>query len=202
MLKKGILLLPLATAFVVGFAWAQGQQPVSLGELARRVRADRAKRDLSKVPVFTNDNLPTGSPLSVVGVLASGGTGASAAPSGTGAAAGSGGEEKAPGTGAGTEQGESYWRKRFADARAKITEAEQQLDILQREHNLARVQYYQDPDRAMREQYAGNTAGGRELMQLQEKINAKQTEVERLRQDLTKLEDDLRRSGGEPGWAR
>ncbi len=34
------------------------------------------------------------------------------------------------------------------------------------------------------------------------KIDAKQRELDQLRQGLADLEDQLRKSGGDPGWAR
>ena len=54
----------------------------------------------------------------------------------------------------------------------------------------------------MRDQYSNTTAGGRELQQLQQRINDKQAQILRLQQELSGLEDQLRREGGNPGWAR
>jgi hypothetical protein len=34
------------------------------------------------------------------------------------------------------------------------------------------------------------------------KIDAKKKEIEQLKQSFSDLEDDLRKSGGDPGWAR
>ena len=36
----------------------------------------------------------------------------------------------------------------------------------------------------------------------QAKLDAKKKEVESLRKQLSDLEDDLRKAGGDPGWAR
>jgi len=130
----GILLL------AGGLGWAQDTKSLRLGDLARQVRAARAQRNLSQVPYFTNDTLPrdTGG-ISVLGasraaVSAEGEKGAAGA-----AAAGS---EK-------PDCDEACWRGKFREKREQIATAQRELDILQREFNLARTQYYQDPNQAV-----------------------------------------------------
>lgn len=193
-MKKVILLLSVLLV-ASGLTWAQSRTPSSLAEVARKVRAQRIKKDLSKVPLFTNDNIPkAGAAVSTVGSSR-----VVAAAEGEPAAeeeAGAGKEGEAE------ECDEQCWRERFREKRQQIRSAQRELDILQREYNLARVQYYQDPNRAMREQYSANTAGGRELLELQRQMSEKRTEIQRLQQELSQLEDDLRRSGGSPSWAR
>jgi len=92
---------------------------------------------------------------------------------------------------------ESAWRKRFAAQRRKISDAEQELAVLQREAEKADVQYYSDPQKAMREQYTRQ-----EINEKNDKIAAKKKEVADLKQQLSDLEDQLRSAGGDPGWAR
>ena len=92
---------------------------------------------------------------------------------------------------------EAAWRKRFAAIRRKISEAQTELDVLTREAQKADVQYYSDPQKAMKEQYSRT-----EINEKNEKIAAKKKEIEALNQQLGSLEDELRRSGGDPGWAR
>jgi len=178
-----------------GVGWAQTVQELRLGDLARKVRAERAGRNLSKVPFFTNETLPGGT-----GGVSFVGTSRAAAPT-------EGGEEGAEGgtAAAGGEKqkcDEACWRGKFSEKRNAISTAQTELDILQRQFNLARTQYYQDPNQAMRDQYSNTTAGGRELQQLQQQINDKQAQIQRLQQELSGLEDQLRREGGNPGWAR
>lgn len=182
----GVLLL------ASGVGWAQVKE-MRLGDVARKVRAERAGRDLSNVPFFTNDTLPTGGGINVLGASR-----AATAAAGEGEAAG--GEAAAGGQK--QECDEACWRGKFSDKRNAIRTAQTELDILQREFNLSRTQYYQDPNQAVREQYSSNTAGGRELQQLQQRINDKQAQIQRLQQELSDLEDQLRREGGNPGWAR
>jgi predicted RNase H-like nuclease (RuvC/YqgF family) len=176
---------------VAGLASAQ-----SLGELARQARTKRPKKTSSKV--YTNDNIPRAS--AAVSIMGAGAAPPSSAAQGEGqqaaAAEGAAGEEGAE------ECDEGCWRGKFAEQRQKVQQAERELDILQREHNLARVQHYQDPNQAVREQYSANTAGGQELQDIQNRIQQKQQELQQFQQELSALEDDLRRAGGKPAWAR
>jgi hypothetical protein len=95
------------------------------------------------------------------------------------------------------ENGEAYWRKRFADLRAKIHLAETERDVLQRELNVLQLQYDQDPQRALIEQ---NTR--QSVTEHTDELAAKDKEIADLKQQLSDLEDELRKAGGEPGWAR
>jgi hypothetical protein len=92
---------------------------------------------------------------------------------------------------------EAAWRKRFKEQRDRISRAEKELDILQRETQKAQIQYYPDPQKAMNEQYTR-----KDVNEKLAKIAAKQQEIAQLKQGLTDLEDALRKAGGDPGWAR
>jgi cell division protein FtsL len=92
---------------------------------------------------------------------------------------------------------EAAWRQRFKEQRDKISRAEKELDILQRETQKAEIQYYPDPQKAMNEQYTR-----KEINDKDAKIAAKRKEIADLQQGLSDLEDALRKAGGNPGWAR
>jgi len=92
---------------------------------------------------------------------------------------------------------EKAWRKRFAELRTKIATAEQELSVLQREENKADLQYYPDPTKALKEQYSRD-----EINKKAAKIDAKQKEIAALHQQWDDMEAQLRKSGGDPGWAR
>ncbi len=92
---------------------------------------------------------------------------------------------------------EAYWRKRFAAQRSKIANAEKELDVLQRELDKDQLQYYPDPQKALMQGYTRSDINDR-----QAKIDAKKKEIDSLNQGLSDLEDDLRKAGGDPGWAR
>lgn len=193
-MRKAIVLLG-ALLLVSGLGWAQAQEE-SIADVARRVRAERAKKDTSKVPLFTNENMPRASagPSTAGAALTAAGP-VSGGEAAGGEAAAAEGEKK-------SDCDEQCWRGKFKALREKVGTAQRELDILQREYNLSRTQHYQDPNQAIREQYSGNVAGGRQLQDLQRQMSEKQTEIQRSQQELSNLEDELRRTGGNPGWAR
>ncbi len=164
-------------------------QESSVAEAARKAR-EQKKNQPKAAKTVTNDELGaigTGG-VSVVG---------SAPPAETSAA-----DKPAP---AAEDQSakpkvvkdEAYWRRRFAEARGRLRTAQKELDILQRELNLQQQQYYSDPNKALREQY-----DRKQINDSRKAIEDKTKEVEQLKQKLSDLEDELRRAGGEPAWAR
>src|SRR5580700_5500470 len=161
----------------------QQQSGDPVADAARRSREQ--KKDAPKPKkVYTDDDVKPAAPSSEAGA-----GGAQAAPAdGSGAAAGKG---------TGKDDPETTWRKRFADQRAKIATAEKELDILQRESEKAQVQYYNDPQKALMEQ---NTR--KEINEKNAKIEQKKLDIANLKQQLSDMEDELRKSGGDPGWAR
>jgi hypothetical protein len=112
-----------------------------------------------------------------------------AAQSAEGVAAAKAGDEQ--------ESVEAKWRKRFKAAREKLAAAEKQLDVMQRDLNKSELQYYPDPQKAMKEQNTREAINERTA-----KIDAQKAEIAKLKQGLSDLEDDLRKSGGDTGWAR
>jgi len=111
------------------------------------------------------------------------------------------GEQKAaaePKTGQAEDpNGEKAWRKRFQVQHDKIAKAERELDILQRESEKAQTQYYSDPQKALTQQNSRS-----DILEKKTKIDAKKKEIQQLKQELEDLEDQLRKSGGDTGWAR
>jgi predicted RNase H-like nuclease (RuvC/YqgF family) len=106
------------------------------------------------------------------------------------------GKDAAGKTGEAKENPETKWRKEFKEAYANLARAEKELDILQREGNKAQLQYYSDPQKALEEQYTR-----KEINDKDAKIAAKKIEIEQLKQKISDMEDALRKSGGDPGWA-
>ena len=91
---------------------------------------------------------------------------------------------------------EASLRKRFKELHARIADAEKELDILQREGVKTQLQYYPDPQKALSEQ---NTR--KDINETYAKIEAKKDEIAKMNKSLSDLEDDLRKAGGDPGWA-
>lgn len=185
---SGVLLLSFPVC-------SSAQQQPSLADAAKKTRAQK-KAQAKPIKVYTDDDL--GSVKGEINVV---GAAPAPAPAGQGAAAGqpaaAAATEAAKPKDEKDEKGAAYWRKRFAEARAKLRNAEKELDIMQRERNLNQQQYYSDPNKALQEQYTR-----KELNESQQKIADKKREIEQLRQAISDLEDELRRSGGDLGWSR
>ena len=58
------------------------------------------------------------------------------------------------------------------------------------------MQYYSDPQKALAEQYTR-----KDINEHDAKIAAKKKEIEQIKQRIADMEDALRKSGGDPGWA-
>lgn len=202
---KVFVLVPAVCLF--GLPAAAQQQGSSqqtgdpVADAARKAR--EAKKDAPKPKkVITDDDLKTTGPRSDLAPSPAPGNASGTAAPATGQAAGGAAKAgDAAKTGDTTKDedpnSEKAWRARFRDMHDKIAKAEKELDILGRELQKAQVEYYPDPQKAMTQQ---NTRA--DINQKQAKIDAKKKEVDQLNQALSDLEDELRKSGGDPGWAR
>jgi chromosome segregation ATPase len=181
----------LALAGFAGFA-TQAQQspdPQSSDPVAEAARKARAEKQAAAKPkkVYTDDdfaskkNAPATPAASTAGDQAS----ATDATAATDAAA------------LNDPKSEAYWRKRFRTVREKLDNSEKELDVLQRELNKDQVQYYNDPQKALMQQY-----DRKDINDKTAKVDAKKKEIEDLKKQLSDMEDELRKAGGDPGWAR
>lgn len=178
-----LLIFPAALA-----AQQTPQKNQELLEAARKAREAKKTAPRAKY-VFTNDNIPKSGGLSEVSSTVP-------APPPAKAAAGKAAEEETKSE-EDRRKEEADWRKKFSETRAKLASAEKELDVLQRETNLNRLQYYSDPNVTLREEYTrSNINKGKAA------IDAKKIEIEQLKKALETLEDDLRRAGLPPAWAR
>jgi hypothetical protein len=169
-----------------------------LAEAARKAR-EQKKAEPKPKKVFTNDDLGSTAPAPAAATNAPDGAASGNAEKKENAdGTANGDKDAAADKSAGTNKnGEEAWRKRFREARDKLAQAEQELDILQREAQKSQVQYYNDPQKALSEQYSR-----KEISDKDTKIEAKKQEVAQMKQHIADLEDDRRKSGGDPGWAR
>lgn len=168
-----------------------------VADAARKAREEKEKKNAQKPKkVYTDDDIKPATPDKPEVQNASAG---GATTSGTQAATATGatGPQKADGEEKEDPNSEKAWRKRFSEQHRKIADAEKELDVLQRELQKSSVAYYADPTKAMNEQ--NNRA---EINDKNAKIEAKKKELAALRRQLDDMEADLRKSGGDPGWAR
>lgn len=180
-----------------------GSQSDSLGDAARKARAQ--KKDPSKpAKIFTNEDVGSlKGTISVIGNEPAPGTGAFKTAEKNDDKKPANGADAKPTNGADVKDAkkeqakdEPYWRARFASARKTLADDTKELDILQREFNLKQEQYSQDPNWAMHEQ---NSRA--DINKTQSNIETKKQDIEKDKQALSDLEDELRKAGGDPGWA-
>jgi hypothetical protein len=193
--KTGVyVLLVLPVLGLAGIAVAAKHQDASqqsgdpVADAARKAR-EQKKNATQPKKVFTNDDVapaPAPAPPATASTDAKDGDAKKAD-----AVAADAKGEKAP------DNSEAGWRKRFAEQRAKISQSEQELDVLQREAQKLQTQYYSDPQKALAEQYTR-----KDITDQDAKIQAKKDEIAKLKQGLSDMEDQLRASGGDSGWAR
>jgi hypothetical protein len=156
----------------------------SLADAARKAREQ--KKDSAAAPkTFTNDNLPTQGGISTVGDNAG-------APASTDNSQAAG-----AGTDANKHSDEKAWRERFAKLNHTLEQDQSNLAVMQRELSQLQVQYYPDPTKAMQQEYTRSDINNKMA-----DIDKMQAKIEADKQAIADAEDELRKSGGDPGWAR
>jgi len=149
----------------------------SIADAARKAR-EQKKSEPKSAKVFTNDNIPAEGGINVVGDATA------PAPAGV-----------APTQGAIIEK---TWRVRFAAARTQLQRDQADLDLMQRELGKLDVQYYpNDPTKQLMQSVTMSDINDKRA-----KIADKQQKIRQDETDISVLEDELRKSGGDPGWAR
>lgn len=193
-MRRDSLLRMAALLALAGFACfaTQAQQspdPQSSDPVADAARKARAEKQAAAKPkkVYTDDDFASKKNAPATPAASTGGDQASAtdATAATDAAA------------LNDPKSEAYWRKRFRTVREKLDNSEKELDVLQRELNKDQVQYYSDPQKALMQQY-----DRKDINDKTAKVDAKKKEIEDLKKQLSDMEDELRKAGGDPGWAR
>jgi predicted RNase H-like nuclease (RuvC/YqgF family) len=165
----------------------QPQDSDPVAEAARKAREQKKKDAAKPKKVYTDDD---------VNHLASGGVPTDAKASNATEEGAKNADAQSKDKGSPEESPEMKWRKQFKDAYANLDRAQRELDILQREDNKAQLQYYNDPQKALAEQYTR-----KEINDKDAKIAAKKKEIDDLKQKISDMEDALCKSGGDPGWA-
>lgn len=196
LLAVGLCLGPFASNAQGQSSSQQTGDPVA--DAARKAREEKQKKDAQKPKkVYTDDDIKPATPdkPAVQNATASGATNGTETAAGGAQAA----DAKKPDDDTQKEDpnSEKAWRKRFSEQHEKIAKAEKELEILQRELEKSSVQYYADPTKAMKEQNSRAEVNDKTA-----KIEAKKKEIAQLRQQLDDMEADLRKAGGDPGWAR
>ena len=153
----------------------------SLADAARKAR--EAKKDPSKPPrVFDNDNLPGGT-VSTVGK--------------TDDAKKDGDDANSDDKSKSGTDSEKVWKEKFATLRSKLGRDKEDLEVMQRELGVLNLQNYSDPVKAMQQQLTRS-----DINKKTADIDAKTQAIKADQQAIDDAEDDLRKAGGDSGWAR
>ncbi len=188
--RKSIPMLALLLAAVL--AGAAGLSAQSVADLARKERA-RKGGEAGSGKVFTNDDVSTGAPRPTPSTAAAG----AEAAAGEGEAADAETEEADGDQEPTREELEKQYREQFAVLKENLDTEQRRLDVLQRELNLSQMQYYGDPNVAMREQVFRE-----EINQRTEEIEKQKEIVAGAQAAIDDLETELRQKSLPPGWAR
>jgi len=189
---------------VVMVSWGAGlalaQEPPSsdsLADLARQAKAQRAKSH-EKPKVYTNEDIQALPPLPMVTTDAKPGNQAAQETAGNKA------EHPSPKpgpAGAGSQKhGEEYFRDRMGRLEERLELDRRELTVLNQKLGQSQMMYYSDPVRGLL-QSSGPTAMS-DVHGLQDRIAAKQAEIDKDQEAIDDLHEELRRAGGDPGWLR
>jgi hypothetical protein len=172
-------------AVAIASAMAVCAQAQSLGEQARENRANKPEASQSKI--FTNDNLPTGGGITVVGVPEAP---PAAAPKGKAAASGT-----PANTGASSAEDQAKAVDKIkADVQKQkdeIAQLEREVDIATREWKLRQAAYYADAGNQLRDPKAWADAE----RHYNDETTRKQQALADAKQKLDDLQEQARKSG-------
>src|SRR6266481_5773976 len=196
-INVSMIVAALCVTGLLAAAQQQGSSEQETGDpVADAARKAREKKKDAPKPkkIYTDDDVkksaPEPAPAAAPG--AAGGAVAATAVQAAGDSAKTGDATKTE-----DPNGQAAWRRRFQAQRDKIAKLMKEVDILGRELEKAQMEYYPDPQKAMTQQ---NSRA--EINAINAKIDAKKKEVAELQQGLDDMEEQLRKSGGDPGWAR
>jgi chromosome segregation ATPase len=92
---------------------------------------------------------------------------------------------------------EKYWRDAFENARNELRRAEEEVQIQEARVKDLNTQLLRQSDVYNRENVIGA-----QITEAQKALNTAKTKVEQAKNKVSNLEEELRSSGGLPGWAR
>ena len=178
----------------------------SLGDLARKLKAERAKSQ-EKPKVITNDDLATMPPSPGQS------TASPAKPSETSRESGERRAQEKAGKEATKESakatlapkseethGEEYFRDHMSALQNRLEIHQRELSVLEQKLGQNQMVYYPNPNQGLLQE-SGPTAMS-DVNNLQDQIVKKKAEIAADQEAIENLQEQLRREGGEPGWLR
>jgi len=92
---------------------------------------------------------------------------------------------------------EAWWRNAFQKARDEVKRTDDRVNVLQLDLNKLNTEFLRRSDIYDREQQLGPQVNAK-----RNELATAQSEADRAKEKLASLEEDLRRAGAPPGWAR
>ncbi len=190
---KVLLILVTAAGSAVALNAQQPASPQpSLGDLARKLKAQRAKTGKKPPTVFTNDNVSSQPSQEAAPTEAT-----TAAPAGTQpeiAATPPGPSSASP---SGEVHDEKYFRGRMKELQDKLDQHRRQLEVLTQKGAQNQMQFYPDPNKALLQEYSRS-----DINKLNSDADKKRMEIEADEKAIDDLREQLRREGGSAAWLR
>ena len=153
----------------------------SLGDIARQLKAQKAKQPKPAI-VVTNDNIP-GDKGEASGISSKGNTSADSTP---------------PASGGSTQaHDEKYFREKLSKLQDQLDTHKRELDVLQQKLGQNQMQYYNDPNKSLLQQYSRD-----DINKFTADIDAKKQQVADDQKAIDDLHEELRHDGGDPAWLR
>jgi predicted RNase H-like nuclease (RuvC/YqgF family) len=181
---------------------AQAQEGPSLGELARQLKAQRAKAATTPAKEFTNDNLP-GRPaaagLTVAGSMSEEPR-ATKSEEAEGSKVAGATEQPAGGEAAGAVHDEKYYREEMGKLQARLETHRRQLSVLEQKLSQGSMEYYPNPQKTLEQE--STPAFYSDTNKLRDEIAKKKQDIADDERAIEDLRDQLRREGSPPGWLR
>jgi hypothetical protein len=178
----------LLALFVFTFTIQASAQ--SVADIARRERERQKQTETRNKGTYTNAN-------------AAGAAGATSQPPANAASPQKASEKKdevaAKPTGPTDNKGrdEKYWRDAFKKARDVVRQADDKVQVQEARLKDLNTQLLRQNDIYNKENVLGPI-----ISQTQKDLETAKADADQARNNVTKLEDELRASGGLPGWAR
>ena len=180
------------TAVAIASAFAVSTQAQSLGEQAREMRAEKTPAPQSKV--YTNDNLPTGGGITVIGAPPAPAAAAASSTTPTASAA-----TPAKGAAAASAANSAADDQKAADKlkddvqaqKEEISRLQRELDVATREWKLQQATYYADAGNQLRDP----AAFAERERKFNDETKQKQQAIADAKQKLDDMQEQARKSG-------
>ena len=152
---------------------ANSRTQLSLGEIARKARAEQVQNPAAPAKVYTNADLPPG-PGGVTVVAPS------AAATSTSSAA---------------KHGPAYYASRMAELQQNLAIHQRELAVLQQKLGQNMVQFYPNPNAELQQQYSRG-----DIDKVTAAIDQKKQQVEADQKAIADLQQEVQAAGGSSDW--